>query len=100
MVTCTEKTIQEYGRLVHDFDSEEVWITTWPQTGARPICPGTGNQAGITSGAFKYKWTGDQLAAVNEAVGGDYITGKNREPGMNYTIGNTGSPKLQDQGHR
>ena len=76
LLPCTEETIQEYGRLVYDFDSEDVWITTWPQPGWRPICPGTGNQGGVTSGDFKYKWIGDQLAAINDAVGGDYITGE------------------------
>ena len=75
IIPYTSETIKEYGRLVHDFDAEEVWITTWPQPGSRPICAGTGNQAGVTSGDFRYKWVGDQLTGVNTAVGGDYITG-------------------------
>ena len=28
------------------------------------------------SGNFTYKWIGDQCTAVNEAVGGDYVTGR------------------------
>ena len=44
LIPCNENTFREFGRLVHDFDNEEVWITTWPQTGWRPICGGTGNQ--------------------------------------------------------
>ena len=75
LIPCNENTFREFGRLVHDFDNEEVWITTWPQTGWRPICEGTGNQGGVTTGDFKYKWVGDELKAVNEAVGGDYTTG-------------------------
>ena len=39
------------------------------------MCEGTGNQGGVTTGDFKYKWVGDELKAVNEAVGGDYTTG-------------------------
>ena len=75
IVLCTEETIREYGRLVHNYDAEEVWITTWPQPGWRPLVKG--NEGGITSGDFKYKWQGDELTAVNEAVGGDYVTGQN-----------------------
>ena len=86
LLPCTEETIQEYGRLVYDFDSEDVWITTWPQPGWRPICPGTGNQGGVTSGDFKYKWIGDQLAAINDAVGGDYITGEWKA--LSFVMGN------------
>ena len=77
LISCNESTFREYGRLVHDFDAEEVWITTWPQTGWRPICEGTGNQGGVAVGDFKYKWVGDQLTGVNTAVGREYITGIN-----------------------
>ena len=75
IIPCNENTFREYGRLVYDFDAEEVWITTWPQTGWRPICEGTGNQGGVATGDFKYKWVGDQLTGVNTAVGREYITG-------------------------
>ena len=81
---CTPESIAEYGRIVHDFEEEEVWIVTWPQQGWRPICSGTGNQGGVTSGAFRYRWEGDELKAVNEAVGGDYTTGR-LPPGVSTT---------------
>ena len=29
----------------------------------------------MTSGDFRYRWVGDELHAVNEAVGGNYVTG-------------------------
>ena len=73
IIPCTSESIKEYGRLVHDFDAEEVWITTWPQTGSRPVLKG--NEGGVTSGDFRYKWVGDELKAANEAVGGNYTTG-------------------------
>ena len=33
IVPCTAETLGDLGRLVFDFDQEEVWITTWPQPG-------------------------------------------------------------------
>ena len=76
IVIGNKASLQGYGRLVHDFDEEVVEITTWPQLGRRPIHPGTGNQGGVTSGDFIYTWKGDQLTAQNQAVGGDYVTGR------------------------
>ena len=76
LIVANASTLESYGRIVEDFDKEEVWITTWPQLGSRPICPGSGNQGGITSGAFWYKWEGDLIKAKNDAVGGDYVTGR------------------------
>ena len=44
--------------------------------GWRKLCPGTGVNAGEVSGNFTYKWVRDQCTAINEAVGGDYVTGR------------------------
>lgn len=61
---------------MHDFDNEEVEITTWPQPGWRPIDPSTGNQGGIVSGDFIYEWKGDVITASNMAINGHFVTGK------------------------
>ena len=44
--------------------------------GWRQLCPNTGDQGGEVSGDFVYKWVQDQCTAVNNAVGGDYVTGR------------------------
>eukprot|EP01135_Chromosphaera_perkinsii_P011361 Nk52_evm6s2391 gene=Nk52_evmTU6s2391 len=77
IVIATEESLRGYGRIVRDFDAEEVWITTWPQQGSRRIQAGTGRAGGVTSGDFLYEWRGEYLTAVNKAVAdGDYITGR------------------------
>ncbi len=76
IVDASEETLKDYGRLVWDFDSEEVWIETWPQPGWRPVQKGTGNEGGIVSGNFDYWWEGEYLKAQNHAVGRKYITGR------------------------
>lgn len=30
----------------------------------------------LAEGLFTFKWVGDELTAINKAVGGNYITGK------------------------
>ena len=43
IVRATPETLSGYGKLVPDFDSEEVILSTWPKTGWRSLAPGTGN---------------------------------------------------------
>lgn len=76
IVMATKETLKGYGTIVRDFDACKVEITPWPVKGPRPLCPGTGTLAGECSGDFVYRWDGDQLTAVNNAVGGDYVTGR------------------------
>ena len=73
---ATEESIKDYGRIVRSFEDEAVWITPWPVNGWRPLYPGTGQDGGITSGEFRCSWKDDLCTAQNEAVGGDYVTGR------------------------
>ena len=52
LILGTDESLKGYGRIVHDFDAEEVWIEQWPQTGKRPVCPGTGKGARLSSVTF------------------------------------------------
>ncbi|XP_045181639.2 uncharacterized protein LOC123540573 [Mercenaria mercenaria] len=76
IVMATADTLKGYGKIVTDFENEKVEITPWPVKGWRKLCPGTGTMAGECSGDFSYKWVGDQCTAINNAVGGDYVTGR------------------------
>ena len=76
ILVANSDTLKKFGRTVEDFDKEEVWITTWPQLGSRPICPGTGNEGGVASGEYCFKWEGDLLKGKNHAVGREYVTGR------------------------
>ncbi|XP_013418496.1 uncharacterized protein LOC106179424 [Lingula anatina] len=77
IVTANETSLKGYGTIVTSYDDTEVEISTWPQPGWRPICPGTGNQGGITGGEFTYLWDGDLCLATNKAVpDGDYVIGR------------------------
>ena len=79
LILGTEETLQGYGRIVHDFHQEEVWIEQWPQTGTRPVCPGTGKGGGVAEGDFRFQWQGEFLRADNMAVGDagiGFITGR------------------------
>lgn len=40
LVVANEETLKGYGKIVTDFEKEEVEITVWPQKGWRPICEG------------------------------------------------------------
>ena len=73
---ATQESLQGFGHLVKSFKNEEVEITTWPQKGWRPICPGTGCDGGIVEGEFPCFWKDDVLAAKNMAVNADYIIGR------------------------
>ena len=72
---ATKENFSAYGRIVKDFDAEEVEIKVWPQPGWRKIDPGTGNEGGITEGPFDIYRKGDVACAENHAVNGHYIIG-------------------------
>ncbi|KAK3604361.1 hypothetical protein CHS0354_000921 [Potamilus streckersoni] len=76
IILATEESLKGYGKIVSDFDQEQVEITPWPVSGWRKLCPNTGTGGGIVSGDFIYSWEGDQCKAINKAVGGDYVTGR------------------------
>ena len=45
VVRATPDALIGYGRLVSDFDAEDIIRVTWPKsTGSRPVVPGTGNR--------------------------------------------------------
>lgn len=67
-------TLKGFGRVVTNFAEAEVEIVTWPASGWRPVVAGTGNEGGITEGAFEMEWRGDVLHAVNHAVKRSYVT--------------------------
>ena len=55
----------------------QVWITPWPTSGSRPLAPGSGTHGGVRAGSFEYRWRGDLLEAINNAVpDGNYVTGR------------------------
>jgi hypothetical protein len=51
LVVANEETLKGYGKIVTDFDKEEVEITPWPVNGWRKLYPGTGAMGGIVCGA-------------------------------------------------
>ena len=75
LVRASPESCANYGRLVPDFEAEEVIVETWPAQGWRRVEPGTGNEGGITQGDFVMEKKGDLMIAQNHAVGGHYITG-------------------------
>jgi hypothetical protein len=40
MVVASDETLKGYGKIVRDFDKEEVEITPWPVSGSRKLYPG------------------------------------------------------------
>ena len=69
-----------FGRLVRDYQAEQVWIETWPAAGWRPVEAGTGNEGGIAEGQFEFSRSGSLMIARNHAVNGHYITGWFSDP--------------------
>lgn len=80
IIRATAESLAGYGRIVASFDEADVDIATWPAPGWRPVEPGTGNQGGITSGAFEVFRAGDMMHARNHAVDGHYVTGWFADP--------------------
>lgn len=80
LLNVTDDAFQSFGRLVTDFDTEQVIIQTWPAPGWRPVEAGTGNEGGITSGLFEFQRRGGVMIGRNHAVDGHYITGWFTDP--------------------
>jgi hypothetical protein len=76
MVVASDETLKGYGKIVRDFDKEEVEITPWPVSGSRKLYPGTGAMAGIMGGEFVYTWEGDVCKALDDDDANHYITGR------------------------
>ena len=75
LIKATPQNFVYYGRFVYDYDKEKVIITPWPTSGERSLIKGTGCGGGVAEGKFVYWWKDNKLRAINEAVGGDYVTG-------------------------
>lgn len=82
LLKATADSLKDFGRLVTDFDAEEVIIETWPQPDWRRVEPGTGNEGGIHKGDFLFTRDGTLQIARNLAVGGHYITGWFEDPAV------------------
>jgi ureidoglycolate lyase/seryl-tRNA synthetase len=80
LVGATESSLRGYGHIVPDFARGRVAIVRWPQTGWRPIVPGTGDEAGSVEDSFEMQRRGEVQHAVNRAVGRSYITGWFADP--------------------
>lgn len=78
---ATADSIMGYGELVDDYTDYPIEIVTWPAQGSRPVDPGTGNQAGTTSGTFEFWWEGEVFFGSNSAVSDQYLFGWSRNPG-------------------
>ena len=46
----------------------KVWITPWPQTGTRPVDPGSGISGGETRGQNICRWEDGLIVNINKAV--------------------------------
>jgi len=80
LVRATEQSLQGYGQLVDNHQDFPVEIVRWPAAGWRPVDPGTGDEAGTTSGVFSCHWQGDMLMGKNTAVGDEYLLGWSTTP--------------------
>ena len=73
------------GRVVDDFDAEDVAIVAWPQAGWRPVI--RGKEGGITQGAFETAWRGELLIGLSDSFEVDdfhseYVLGWSRDPAV------------------
>lgn len=76
VVDATDPVVAELAfTFAGDPRDVEVPIVPWPDTGGRPLDPGTGVGGGVVEGIFRCTWRGDRLMAVNEAVDGAYVLG-------------------------
>jgi hypothetical protein len=81
LVKATAESLKGYGALVDDYRDFPIEICTWPAQGWRPVDPGTGNEAGTTTGTFEFWWEGDFLYGRNTAVDDKYLLGWSKNPG-------------------
>lgn len=80
LLRATDESLAGYGRLVTNYQNFDLEIVTWPAAGWRPVDPGTGNEAGTTSGHFDFWWAGDMLFGKNQAVNDQYLLGWSKNP--------------------
>lgn len=80
LVQATTESFAAFGRLVTDYQAENVLIETWPAAGWRAVEAGTGNEGGIAEGHFEFARSGGLMIARNHAVDGHYITGWFNDP--------------------
>src|SRR5262249_12518557 len=80
MLEATAAVLKGYGHFVDDHGDELVELVTWPQTGWRPIVPGTGNEGGVVRDRFEFRRQGELQLATNRAVGRSYGTGWDADP--------------------
>jgi hypothetical protein len=79
----TPENARGLGRVIDDFEAAEVTIVPWPQQGWRAVS--SGDEGGITRGAFKSAWRGELLMGVSDNFEVDnfhteYILGWSRDP--------------------
>ena len=79
-IIATPDNFKPYGNFVYNYEDEQVIITPWITTGKRRLMPNTGSGGGIVEGIFSYHYMQTnsnhiKLHAINNAVGGNYITG-------------------------
>lgn len=74
-VRATAENLAGYGFFVDRLDPADVEIVPWPVSGRRPLVPGTGNEGGVTRGAFVMQRRGGCVYAHNHAVERAYLTG-------------------------
>lgn len=79
VVAATPENFAPFGHFVRDYALEAVIIKPFPVNGWRPLMGNTGIGGGFSEGQFRYWYEKNTLRAVNEAVGGDYITGVHYE---------------------
>lgn len=74
----SKESLQGLGKLVFDYDNEDVIIEKWPvhPQNKRQLMEGSGLGGGTAEGMFRFQWNMDFLHAQNEAVGGFYTVGK------------------------
>ena len=80
LLHATTDSFAAFGRLVTDYQAEQVFIETWPASGWRTVEAGTGNEGGIAEGNFEFSRNGSLMIARNHAVNGHYITGWFSDP--------------------
>src|SRR2546423_6348604 len=82
LLRASDVTLAGYGRLVQSAEAQPIEIVRWPAPGWRPVDTDSGNEGGTTEGVFNSWWDENRLMGVNEAVGGHYVLGFRRKPGI------------------
>lgn len=83
LVEATRESLRGFAEIVPDYRAAEVILEPWPLAGRRPMSPSvSGNEAGITEGAFSMWAEGGLLFGRNEAVKKAYIIGWYDDPAV------------------